>query len=203
MYPTNYSFWVAYKQHQYNPTFLKDAGPGQEPQRETALKYVKKWNTCIDVGSQFGFWTRPLLKRFKTVHCFEPNPLFRECFLKNIPLDNVTLHPYGLSNSEHTAHQSKDGQVLSMGEGSVQCRTLDSFKFDNVDFIKIDVDGYEHKVLIGAKQTIKKFSPVINIEMKRMKRSLIVFHCTNFLKKRGYKMVKRVKSDEVWVKKVI
>jgi len=57
MYPTNYSFWVAYKQHQYNPTFLKDAGPGQEPQRETALKYVKKWNTCIDVGSQFGFWT--------------------------------------------------------------------------------------------------------------------------------------------------
>ena len=203
MYPTNYSFWVAYKQHQYNPTFLKDAGPGQEPQRETALKYVKNWNTCIDVGSQFGFWTRPLLKKFKTVHCFEPNLLFRECFLKNIPLDNVTLHPYGLSNSKHTAHQSKDGQVLSMGEGSVQCKTLDSFKFSNVDFIKIDVDGFEHQVLIGAKQTIKKFNPVINIEMKKMKRSLTVFNCTNFLKKRGYRMAKRVKSDEIWVKKVI
>ena len=203
MYPTNYSFWVAYKQHHYNPTFLKDAGPGQEPQRETALKYVKNWNTCIDVGSQFGFWTRPLLKKFKTVHCFEPNLLFRECFLKNIPLDNVTLHPYGLSNSEHTAHQSKDGQVLSMGEGSVQCKTLDSFKFSNVDFIKIDVDGFEHQVLIGAKQTIKKFNPVINIEMKKMKRSLTVFNCTNFLKKRGYRMAKRVKSDEIWVKKVI
>ena len=203
MYPTNYSFWVAYKQHQYNPTFLKDAGPGQEPQRETALKYVKNWNTCIDVGSQFGFWTRPLLKKFKTVHCFEPNLLFRECFLKNIPLDNVTLHPYGLSNSKHTAHQSKDGQVLSMKEGSVQCKTLDSFKFSNVDFIKIDVDGFEHQVLIGAKQTIKKFNPVINIEMKKMKRSLTVFNCTNFLKKRGYRMAKRVKSDEVWVKKVI
>ena len=203
MYPTNYSFWVAYKQHQYLPTFLKDAGPGQEPQRETALKYVKNWNTCIDVGSQFGFWTRPLLKKFKTVHCFEPNLLFRECFLKNIPLDNVTLHPYGLSNNEHTAYQSKDSQQLSMRAGSVQCRTLDSFKFDNVDFIKIDVDGFEHQVLIGAKQTIKKFNPVINIEMKKMKRSLTVFNCTNFLKKRGYRMAKRVKSDEVWVKKVI
>lgn len=203
MYPTNYSFWVAYKQHQYNPTFLKDAGPGQEPQRTTALSYVKKWNTCIDIGSQFGFWTRPLLKKFKTVHCFEPNLLFRECFLKNIPLDNVTLHPYGLSNNEHTAYQSKDSQQLSMRAGSVQCRTLDSFKFDNVDFIKIDVDGFEHQVLIGAKQTIKKFNPVINIEMKKMKRSLTVFNCTNFLKKRGYRMAKRVKSDEVWVKKVI
>ena len=203
MYPTNYSFWVSYKGHQNLPTFLKDAGPGQEPQRETALGYVKKWNTYIDVGSQFGFWTRPLLKKFKTIHCFEPNILFRECFLKNIPLDNVTLHPYGLSNNEHTAHQSKDGQVLSTKEGSVQCRTLDSFKLDNVDFIKIDVDGFEHKVLVGAKQTITKFEPVINIEMKRMKRPLIVHNCSNFLKKRGYKMVKRVKSDEVWIKKVI
>ena len=203
MYPTKYSFWVAYKQHQNLPTFLEDAGPGQEPQRTTALSYVKKWNTCIDIGSQFGFWTRPLLKKFKTVHCFEPNTLFRECFLKNIPLDNVTLHPYGLSNNEHTAHQSKDGQVLSMKEGSVQCRTLDSFKLDNVDFIKIDVDGFEDKVLIGAKRTIKKFNPVINIEMKRMKRSLIVHNCTNFLRKRGYKRVKRVKSDEVWIKRVI
>ena len=203
MYPTNYSFWVSYKGHQNLPTFLKDAGPGQEPQRETALGYVKKWNTCIDIGSQFGFWTRPLLKKFKTVHCFEPNTLFRECFLKNIPLDNVTLHPYGLSNNEHTAHQSKDGQVLSTKEGSVQCRTLDSFKLDNVDFIKIDVDGFEHKVLVGAKQTITKFNPVINIEMKRMKRPLVVHNCSNFLKKRGYKMVKRVKSDEVWIKKVI
>ena len=203
MYPTKYSFWVAYKQHQNLPTFLEDAGPGQEPQRTTALSYVKKWNTCIDIGSQFGFWTRPLLKKFKTIHCFEPNILFRECFLKNIPLDNVTLHPYGLSNNEHTAHQSKDGQVLSMKEGSVQCRTLDSFKLDNVDFIKIDVDGFEDKVLIGAKQTITKFNPVINIEMKRMKRPLVVHNCSNFLKKRGYKMVKRVKSDEVWIKKVI
>ena len=203
MYPTNYSFWVAYEQHQYLPTFLKDAGPGQEPQRTTALRYVKKWNTYIDIGSQFGFWTRPLLKKFKTVHCFEPNALFRECFLKNIPLDNVTLHPYGLSNNEHTAYQRKEGQVLSMKEGSVQCRTLDSFKLDNVDFIKIDVDGFEDKVLVGAKQTITKFNPVINIEMKRMKRPLVVHNCSNFLKKRGYKMVKRVKSDEVWVKKVI
>ena len=113
MYPTNYSFWVTYKEHQYRPTFLEDAGPGQEPQRETALSYVKKWNTCIDIGSQFGFWTRPLLKKFKTVHCFEPNPLFRECFLKNIPLDNVTLHPYGLSNNEHMAHQHKDSQYYA------------------------------------------------------------------------------------------
>ena len=203
MYPTKYSFWVSYKQHQYLPTFLKDAGPGQEPQRTTALSYVKKWNTCIDIGSQFGFWTRPLLKKFKTVHCFEPNALFRECFLKNIPLDNVTLHPYGLSNNEHMAYQDKNGQALHMKEGSIQCRTLDSFKFSNVDFIKIDVDGFEHQVLIGAKRTIKKFSPVINIEMKRMKRSLIVHNCMNFLRKRGYKRVKRVKSDEVWIKRVI
>ena len=206
MYPTNYSFWVAYEQHQYLPTFLKDAGPGQEPQRKTALSYVKKWNTCIDIGSQFGFWTRPLLKKFKTVHCFEPNPLFRECFLKNIPLDNVTLHPYGLSSQEQSIHKATHKLVNFRwcdGQEVIECKSLDSFKIKNVNFIKIDVDGFEDKVLQGAKQTIKKFNPVINIEMKRMKRSLIVHNCSNFLKKRGYRRVKRVKSDEVWIKKVI
>ena len=200
MYPTNYSFWVAYKQHQYLPTFLKDAGPGQEPQRTTALSYVKKWNTCIDIGSQFGFWTRPLLKKFKTVHCFEPNTLFRECFLKNIPLDNVTLHPYGLSDNEHTAHQSKDGQVLSMKKGSVQCKTLDSFKIKNVDFIKIDVDSYEAKVLKGAKKTILESTPVINIEMKYEKRREICRKAKQTLLSLGYIFRKRTKSDEVWTK---
>ena len=32
------------------------------------------------------------------------------------------------------------------------------FKIKNVDFIKIDVDGFEDKVLLGAKRTIRKYN---------------------------------------------
>ena len=46
----------------------------------------------------------------------------------------------------------------------VQQKTLDSFNFANVDYIKIDVEGHELKVLKGAYKTIQKYSPLIVVE---------------------------------------
>ena len=43
-------------------------------------------------------------------------------------------------------------------------KTLDSFNFQNVDFIKIDVQGFELEVLKGAFETLKANSPIICIE---------------------------------------
>ena len=81
--PTENSFWVWYLSHT-EPTYLEEAGNGQQAQRDNSLKYVKKWRTAIDVGANVGEWTRPLSKRFDKVVCFEPNPNFRQCFEKNI-----------------------------------------------------------------------------------------------------------------------
>lgn len=43
--------------------------------------------------------------------------------------------------------------------------TIDSFVAENniskIDFIKIDTEGYEAKILVGAKEAIKKFKPII------------------------------------------
>ena len=47
----------------------------------------------------------------------------------------------------------------------VSIRTLDSYQFDNVDIIKIDVEGYEYDVLLGAIETIEKWKPVVQVEM--------------------------------------
>ncbi len=44
--------------------------------------------------------------------------------------------------------------------------TLDSFDLTNVDFIKIDTEGYEYFVLKGAEKTIKRDHPVIVVEQK-------------------------------------
>ena len=80
--PNQNSFWVLYGQHTA-PTYIEDAGGGQELQRNAALKYVQSWRTCLDIGSNIGQWTRPLAKQFEKVICFEPNPNFRECFERN------------------------------------------------------------------------------------------------------------------------
>ena len=197
--PEANSFWVLYGQHT-EPTYLEDAGNGQQLQRDAALKYVKQWRVCLDIGSNIGQWTRPLAKRFESVVCFEPNPNFRECFEKNIQEKNVLLWPYGLSNKEHKAKQDFNSTVLQQEDGDIECRTLDSFGLTNVDFVKIDVDGFEIPLLTGAIETLTKNNAVINIEMKESKRSDIVSRSKQILENYGYKFHSRTKSDEVWLK---
>ena len=197
--PNENSFWVLYGQHT-EPTYLEDAGGGQEAQRDTALDYVSKWRVCLDIGSNIGQWTRPLAKKFQSVICFEPNPNFRECFKKNITEQNVVLWPYGLSDTEHKASQRFNSTVLSREDGDIDCRTLDSFGLTNVDFVKIDVDGFEVPLLAGARETMTQNNPVVNIEMKRDKRLSTVRKCESMLGDLGYRFQKRTKSDEIWLK---
>ena len=197
--PEANSFWVLYGQHT-KPTYLEDAGNGQQAQRDAALQYIKQWRVCLDIGSNIGQWTRPLSKKFESVVCFEPNPNFRECFEKNIQEKNVLLWPYGLSDKEHKAKQDFNSTVLQQEDGDIDCRTLDSFGLTNVDFVKIDVDGFEIPLLTGARETLSKNDPVINIEMKRDKRMDVVVKCESILKDLGYEFQKRTKSDEVWLK---
>ncbi len=195
----NRSFWVLYGRHT-EPTYLEDAGDGQSMQRYHALSFVRKWRVCLDIGSNIGQWTRPLAKRFKYVVCFEPNPNFRECFNKNINEENVTLYPYGLSDREHTASQEFNSTVIDDQPGDIKMKTLDSYNFSKVDLVKIDVDGYEIPLLNGARETLTKNTPVINIEMKRRKRPHIVEECEKILWELGYHKDSRVKSDEIWIR---
>jgi len=193
------NFWVLHSGHT-KPTYIENDKRTQTAQRDNALKYVKQWRVCLDIGSNIGQWTRPLARRFDSVVCFEPNPNFRECFGKNITESNVTLWPYGLSDREHTAQQDFNSTMLKEGDGDIKCRTLDSFGLTNVDFIKIDVDGFEVPLLNGARETLSNNNAVINIEMKRDKRLGTVAKCESILKELGYRFVQRTKSDEIWLK---
>ena len=204
--PTENSFWVYYLSHT-EPTFLEEAGNGQQAQRDNSLKYVKNWRNALDIGANVGEWARPLAKRFNKVICFEPNPNFRQCFEKNITEDNVVLHPYGLSTHSHTAEQGTNDTHLNFvvgdtepRDGDIDCRSLDSFEFTDIGYVKIDVDGFEIPVLRGAEQTLRTNNPVINIEMKDRKRPKIVKECRKLLHRYGYSLVSRVRSDEVWLK---
>ena len=168
-------FWVIDGNHS-QPTLINDTTGRyrQERQRTNALRYVESKRNCIDIGSHVGLWTRELASKFEQVYCFEPNPVFIECFKKNITETNVQLFQYGLSNNEHTASMKEtNSTMMNDAPGSIQCRTLDSFNLNNIDFIKIDVDGFEVKVLNGAIETITRNKPAINIEMKKEKRPSI------------------------------
>ena len=201
-YPTGRDFWVAFNGQHTEPTFKKNAGDGQSELRREAYKHVKSWRGCVDAGANVGMWTRYLMQDFAKIHCFEPNPIFAECWRKNIPSDqNAILHQVGLGDTEHTATFDQPlHQKLQRTPGNIEIKTLDSYQLTHIDFIKIDVDGYEDLLVKGAQETIAHNRPVINIEMKRAKRPDVVRVAEKILKKLGYRLQIRTKSDEVWLK---
>lgn len=48
---------------------------------------------------------------------------------------------------------------------TVTVNTLDSYNFEDVDVIKVDVEGFEFPVLKGSEQTIRRCRPVVQLEM--------------------------------------
>jgi hypothetical protein len=53
-----------------------------------------------------------------------------------------------------------------MGTGDVQVVRLDKLNFNEVNYIKVDCEGYEFRVLQGAEETIKRCKPIVVIEQK-------------------------------------
>lgn len=139
---------------------------------DAALRFVRQWRCAVDVGMHVGLWSMHLAKRFKTVIGFEPVYENIECLRMNMNgLNNYEVHNCLLGNRKALVGLTfMDGstgstQVLENGGGFPMCR-LDDFEFENVDFLKIDVEGYEPFVIEGGEKTIKKHKPVIIVEQK-------------------------------------
>ena len=58
------------------------------------------------------------------------------------------------------------GVQLGEGKDRVIMRTIDSYNFDNIDLIKLDIEGCEELALYGALNTIKKWRPYILYEKR-------------------------------------
>ena len=54
-------------------------------------------------------------------------------------------------------------------------KTIDSLNLnlESLDILKIDVEGYSYQVLLGAKNTIAMFKPVIQLEILSRKKILL------------------------------
>ncbi len=143
---------------------------------QTAVGLCKGRRVAIDVGANVGFWSMWLVREFAHVHAFEPVPDLAAILPWNMPRENYTLHNYALGEQgghvtmtvplEATAYSHIDfpGPQLRPDAVSAFMRTLDSFEIEEVDLLKIDVEGYELKMLMGAEQTIRSCRPIIVIE---------------------------------------
>lgn len=146
------------------------------------LEKVRSLNmkgTYVDVGANIGNHTIYFSKFCKSdnVISIEMDNQIFDVLNQNVTnnkLDNVTTINMGVGEKHKTVTTSSIDKsnvgmtkILSEG-GDVVVNTLDSIlmEVNNINLIKIDVEGYESKVLMGAKNTILKHSPVIIAELR-------------------------------------
>lgn len=140
----------------------------QHHKLQAALKWVKQFRTAVDVGGHCGLWSMHLVKRFASVHAFEPVAAHRACFERNV--SGAMLYPCALGEQErmvsiHTSAGSSGDSWVS-GDGDIPMRRLDDFDLQDVDFIKLDCEGYELPALKGGEQTLIRCRPTIIVEQK-------------------------------------
>ena len=136
---------------------------------------IPRKRVMIDIGANIGIFARPSAERFEHVICFEPVLKNFEVLQKNLEnYSNVELHNLGLSDKDQTA--TFELQTLKCGhtkqvvpnpefeKHTGELTTLDRFNFKSVDWIKIDVEGFENAVLDGSCDTIKRNRPWLLIE---------------------------------------
>ena len=150
---------------------------------EAALGVCKRHRVAVDIGAHVGLWTRILACTFGKVHAFEPVKEYLECLHLNIEDKRDKVHVYGnillgsergvapvmrvASNSGNThVGLLVEGEFEANGEQLAMYRFDDLWDGDCIDFIKIDVEGYEYEVVLGAAETIKRTKPVMVVEQK-------------------------------------
>jgi len=162
-------------------------GQYQKTNWNFAQTLIDNWSRAIDVGSNNACNAIHYAKRFDCVECFEPTPLAQQLWQNTVrdnTVKNVRLHTVGVGEKSyateilthdkngghnHLAHYDKNPR--SRPERShrvrvpVQVETIDSFNFQAVGFIKVDVEGYERFVLEGAQTLIQQSRPTIQLEI--------------------------------------
>lgn len=156
-------------------------------------------NVAIDVGAHVGTWSRVLVDTFAHVVAFEPMHHLFECLEKNLEgVDNIHLNNWavGVTNGwiemiksvENSGNCRVAVQKDRAERTKLRCIQLDSYDrafAAGVDFIKIDTEGFEVPVIMGAAKIIQTHKPFIMIEQKHAAFGFGQFDALDLLKSWG------------------
>lgn len=154
---------------------------------------VKLGSTVLDIGANIGAHTLPLARLVGPagrVLAFEPtrwaydklrrnlalNPALTgrvDCFQtllvaeqgESLPSEIYSSWP--LSDQQEGLHDQHKGRLMTTAGASVSTldNALEGLRVENIDFIKLDVDGNEYAVICGALHTLKTHRPTLLMEL--------------------------------------
>lgn len=159
-----------------------------EPDMTAIFKnFCRKDSQVLDLGANLGLTTIALANICEKgkVIAVEPVPITFDFLKKNLlrsGLDNIKAYNFAVGNKEGTVLMQGNNSFLAGSfvadlyaseehelSVNIPVKTLDkafdSFQMDRVDFVKLDVEGYELFALEGAKEILNRFKPIVYLEM--------------------------------------
>ncbi len=147
-----------------------------------AAKHINKTRVAIDGGAHYGSWTRSFAGIFDQVIAFEPRSDLFECLEANTNyFNNIERIQKALGHEERNidiVKSKKDNSGMwhvqvkrtknepHFSKGKIPLITIDSLNLDILDFLKLDVEGFELYALQGAEETLLRCKPIIHLEDK-------------------------------------
>ena len=152
-------------------------------------KIIKPGDTCVDIGANVGYYSWFMLKHTGDngkVYAIEPVSMFRDIWVKRIKKYSTNcfeMFPYALGDENkmvkmgtpslngvvhHGMTKIMDSETENIvATHEVEMRIPDEIfaKISTIDFLKIDVEGYEHLVFSNMKTTLKRTRPIIQSEL--------------------------------------
>ena len=164
---------------------------GEYCEHEIALfsKVVKLEDTVWEIGANTGSQSVPLAKIVSKGYYvgFEPQPELFKILCGNLSINGLkNARAFNMALGEKTGivelppvnyEQPNNFGAVSLlmgggGGGRVEVRRVDDFGYlPQPNFLKIDVEGMETMVLLGARETIQRMRPFLYVENDRPEKS--------------------------------
>lgn len=183
---------------------------------ECELKFLernlKSGDTFIDIGANIGIYSltaASLVKKSGKVIAFEPFTKNHEKLNKHLSINNfknIIIEKLAISDKagQITIYINEQEQNCGMAstieqtyttKENIQAVTLDEYmagkNIQHIKLIKMDIEGAEFKALQGMQQTLKKYRPILLIELDEQildRAKIFKDDIINFLKKFNYQM---------------
>lgn len=185
----------------------------------------------LDCGANFGMFTVEIAKHMKNwgkVYSFEPQKQIYNAMcgtlalnnLLNVATENIALGSYigkiKVPIFDYSVKENYGGLELNKDVGSIRVdsrklenltmdevtiRTLDSFKFERVDLIKIDVEGMELDILKGSSLILKNLKPIVFYEHQKINRKSEAEPIKEYLKSFSYTSFKEINNNTIAIHK--
>lgn len=188
-------------------------GTYDRPESTLMKRYLRPGNVCFDIGAQAGYHTLYASSRVGPsgrVFAFEPAPKNIANIKKHVAMNhlaNVTVVEAAVSDFDGVSHFDCGGSAVAghlSADGGLAVRTIsldheiESGALPEPDYIKIDAEGAELRILQGARRLLARRHPTLSVETHQWLPEFPTVRqdCIRFLFEIGYGLAEPDSSDQ-------